>query len=197
MRIYTKGGDRGETGLIGGRRVGKDHRRIAAYGEVDELNGQIGWLRVAVDDPDVDRFLGTIQSLLFETGAELANPGPREPDDPGVRESDVLSIEREIDRLEADLPPLRRFILPGGCEAAARAQITRSVCRRAERGTVALLREEPGETQIVPLLNRLSDYLFVLSRWLNRRAGTPEPTWSARSGDPPEEELRDRPESID
>lgn len=183
MRIYTRTGDRGETGLLRGPRVGKDHVRIGAYGEIDELNAAIGSLQAAVTDPEITALLLAIQNHLFEAGAELAHP-PGSPPDPGaLRGEDVTTLERAIDRLEVGLAPLTQFLLPGGCEAACRAHLARCVCRRAERSLVRLLRAEPGETAVLRYLNRLSDLLFVLARRLNRQAGVPETAWKSRAGE--------------
>jgi cob(I)alamin adenosyltransferase len=180
MRIYTRTGDGGETGLLGSLRVRKDHIRIAAYGEIDELNAQIGLLRIAADSPEIDSRLARIQGLLLEIGTELAGPPGSARPAGAIREADVADLESEIDRLEADLPPLHRFLLPGGSEAAGRAHLARCVCRRAERAVVHLLRAEPSETFVLQYLNRLSDFLFVLARWLNRQANVAEPDWTSR-----------------
>lgn len=183
MRIYTRTGDGGETGLLGSLRVQKDHIRIAAYGEVDELNAQLGLLRVGAGSPGVDLHLGRIQGLLFEIGTELAGPPGSVKPAGAVRAADVTNIEGEIDRLEAEIAPLTKFILPGGSEAAARAHLARCVCRRAERAVVRLMRTEPSESFVLQYLNRLSDYLFVLARWLNHQANVIEHDWTSRGGE--------------
>jgi cob(I)alamin adenosyltransferase len=180
MRIYTRTGDEGETGLLGGIRVPKDHLRIAAYGEIDELNSWIGALRRVLTDAGVDSFLGTIQNLLLEAGTEMATPPGSRYQPGGIRDEDVQGIEAEIDRLEAILPPLTNFILPGGSEGACRAHLARCSCRRAERAVVHLLRGEPAETSVLRFLNRLSDLLFVMARWANVSAGVPDVIWHAR-----------------
>lgn len=182
MRIYTRTGDDGETGLIGRARVPKDDLRVSAYGEVDELNAALGSLRRCTADlREVDEFLGSMQEVLFEAGSELArSPEVAVEGGSRVRSGDVTAIERMIDRLDADLPPLGSFILPGGGEAAVRAHLARTVCRRAERAVVRLLREQPAESHVLPLLNRLSDCLFVIARWLNRREGSSDIVWSPR-----------------
>ncbi len=184
MRIYTRTGDGGETGLLGPVRVPKDHIRIAAYGDVDELNAQIGLLRLAVGDPYVLSLLDGIQNLLFEAGAELARPPGGAGAVARLRDEDVAALEGAIDRLEEGLPALANFVLPGGSEAAARAHVARCVCRRAERAVVHLLRAEPAETSVVRYLNRLSDLLFVLARWANHEAGLPDVLWVKGSPGP-------------
>jgi cob(I)alamin adenosyltransferase len=181
MKIYTRTGDKGETGLLGGPRVSKDHVRIEAYGAIDELNAGIGSLQVVVADEVLATLLTTIQGDLFEAGAELARSGGAPPPQGALGDEDVRALERAIDRLEADLSPLTRFILPGGSEAAARAHLARCVCRRAERAVVRLLREEPSETAVLRYLNRLADLLFVVARWVNRQAGAPDIAWESRA----------------
>lgn len=181
MKIYTRTGDGGETGLLGPVRVPKDHIRIAAYGEVDELNAQLGALRRVVDDPTLASMLEMIQGTLFEVGSELARPPAGGQNLRTLREEDVATLEAAIDQLDAALSPLDQFILPGGSEAACRAHLARCVCRRAERAVVHLLRTEPCETLVIRYLNRLSDFLFVLSRWANREAGVSEQVWRPRS----------------
>ena len=158
----------------------KDHLRIAAYGEIDELNSWIGTLRCVLTDAGVDSFLGTIQSLLLEAGTEMATPPGSRYQSGGIHDEDVQRIEAEIDRLESLLPPLTNFILPGGSEAAARAHLARCSCRRAERAVVRLLHAEPAPTSVLRFLNRLSDLLFVLARWANAFAGVPDVVWHAR-----------------
>jgi len=181
MKIYTRTGDQGETGLLGSVRVPKDHLRITAYGEIDELNAQIGSLRSTVDETEILSLLAQIQNLLFEIGAELARPAAADRPRGSVGEDDVAVLERAIDRLEEELPPLRQFLLPGGGEAACRAHLARCVCRRAERAVVRLLRAEPSETAVLRYVNRLSDLLFVLARRENRRAGVAELVWESRA----------------
>jgi cob(I)alamin adenosyltransferase len=183
MAIYTKTGDDGDTALFGGGRVPKDHRRVEAYGAVDELNSFVGLALTSLidDDDDVRRGLLLIQNDLFALGANLATPGgddsrprPQTPDVPVAR---VETMEEWIDRATEQLPELRRFILPGGTEAAAMLHVCRSVCRRAERAVVALGREEPLDQGILPYLNRLSDLLFVWARLENFRAGQADVPW--------------------
>jgi cob(I)alamin adenosyltransferase len=180
MRIYTRKGDSGETDLLGGIRVPKDHVRINAYGNVDELNAQLGLFRAVIEEATIDSLLAEIQTRLFEAGAELAGPDRTGATGRTIRSEDVDSLEKAIDRLESALPPLTHFVLPGGTDAACHAHVARCVCRRAERSVVRLLRSEPSETVVLRYLNRLSDLLFVLSRWANQQAGVPDVTWSDR-----------------
>ncbi len=182
VKIYTKSGDAGETGLFGGPRVPKDAARVEAYGAVDELNAALGAVRAGASGADVDRVLGEVQERLFTVGAELATP-------PGARAASVLpaveaswteALESAIDALEGELPPLTHFVLPAGSPLAAALHVARGVCRRAERRVVALHREAPVAPEILSFLNRLSDYLFVAARAANRRAGVAEVTWNPR-----------------
>ncbi|HLF14309.1 MAG TPA: cob(I)yrinic acid a,c-diamide adenosyltransferase [Bacteroidota bacterium] len=178
MKIYTKAGDGGKTSLFGGKKVSKSAPRIAAYGTVDELNSTIGAVRSCGLERRLDAFLERVQSDLFRVGAELASPGGDAPGSPGpVGGADVSFMEGEIDRLDADLEPLRNFILPGGTPAASAAHIARSVCRRAERTVVELSERETVRGEVVVYLNRLSDALFVAARWINAAAGAPERPW--------------------
>lgn len=178
-RIYTRAGDRGDTGLIGGQRVPKDHPRVEAYGAVDELNSSLGVVIAELDDPETASLLQNAQHRLFDLGAELATPATQSAS-AGITGDDVEALERAIDRVEDGLPPLREFILPGGSPAAAALHVARAVARRVERQVVALARTEPVNPQIVPFLNRLSDLLFVLARAANRRAGSPDTAWQKR-----------------
>lgn len=186
MKIYTRTGDQGETGLFGGPRVRKDHARIRAYGEVDELNAVVGLARAAGRDGGVDGLLQAIQNDLFDVGAMLAAPDPEKLKGKGrfAGPPEIERLEREIDRMEKDLSPLETFILPGGSELAARLHLARTVCRRAEREVVALAAAaksgEPVGADIVVYLNRLSDFLFVLARWANLKAGVADVAWSKK-----------------
>ena len=181
-RIYTRTGDAGETGLFGGGRVSKAAARVAAYGEVDELNAVLGWVLLKVDDAAVRDRLRDIQADLFTLGAHLATP----PDArsrghlPPLPAERVPEFERWIDDAEAELAPLRSFILPGGAEAGAALHVARTVCRRAERAVVALAAEEQVEATVLVYLNRLSDLLFDLARLANQRAQHPETPWQPR-----------------
>lgn len=181
--IYTGGGDRGETGLFGGGRVQKDDLRVEAYGAVDELNASLGLARTTGLPGELDALLARIQDDLFVLGADLATPP-----DATVRADRVVrmeagaakALEPEIDRLDAALPPLRTFILPGGSPGGAALHLARTVCRRAERRVVTLARKSGVSPEAVVYLNRLSDLLFVMARSANARAGVPEAPWNPR-----------------
>ena len=182
MKIYTRRGDSGETDLAGGKRVGKDALRVEAYGAVDELNAFVG-VAIVQSDPRWHGVLEAIQRTLFEVGSALATP----PDatqsalsSEGSTEADVSELEAAIDEADEDLPPLRAFVLPGGCPAAAAFHAARTVCRRAERRVVALDRVESISDATLHYLNRLSDLLFVLARAENLRAGVPDVEWTRR-----------------
>lgn len=191
-RIYTKTGDRGETALVGGQRVPKDARRIDCYGTVDELNSFVGLACVAAGrDPRTEalaRILLRVQHELFNLGSILATlPEDVGPKQPTVTEADVRQLESEIDAMNEDIPPLRSFVLPGGTELNATLHVCRTVCRRAERLLVSLAREEQVPDASIHYLNRLSDALFVWSRWVNLRLEVPEVLWqpnAAASGQP-------------
>ena len=172
-RIYTRTGDDGTTGLGDGSRVPKDSARVAAYGTVDEANSSIGLLLAAAGLPDdVRELLVAIQHQLFDLGGELCIPGHA-----AIHDADIDALEAALDHYNADLPPLREFILPGGGDAAARCHVARTVVRRAERETVSLAKLEEVRPQPVRYLNRLSDLLFVLARVLARADGQGEVTW--------------------
>ncbi len=178
-RIYTKTGDAGETGLIGGDRVAKDDPRVDAYGTVDEASSALGLLG-AYADPEFAGIVAVIQRALFNIGAELATPGPGRL--PSVTAEQVDELERLIDAWEDELPPLRQFILPGGTVPAAICHLARSIVRRAERRTVALARLAPVNPEILRYLNRLSDCLFVMARILNHRKGVADVPWEGMRG---------------
>jgi cob(I)alamin adenosyltransferase len=179
VKIYTKTGDGGETGLFGGPRVRKSDPRVEAYGDVDELNAALGAARAVGEDPEIDGELARVQGELFCVGAELATPhGARaRAAIPPVDAAWTARLERLVDAWEAELPPLTRFVLPGGTRSAAALHVARTVCRRAERRAVALAAEAEVDPRVLPYLNRLSDLLFVAARIANRRARREEPTW--------------------
>ena len=179
MKIYTRTGDGGETALLGGTRVSKADPRVAAYGDVDELNAWLGFVRAGADDPGLTAMVEHIQRDLFAIGARLADPSGSVADrmeKTAVTDEDVQQLEKWIDTLETELPPLRRFILAGGSASGASLHVARTVSRRAERSVVALGRDQV-ERQILVYLNRLSDLLFVMARVATRRAGAPELEW--------------------
>jgi len=179
VKIYTKTGDSGDTGLFDGTRVPKSDPRVAAYGDVDELNAWLGLVRVDVPDDRLAAMLEAIQRDLFAIGARLADPAEKIAErvtKVAVTDADVRRLEEWIDRLEAELPPLRRFILPGGNRAGALLHFSRTVCRRAERAIVALGTDHV-EAHLLAYVNRLSDLLFVVARVVNHRAGQPEVEW--------------------
>lgn len=176
MKIYTKTGDDGTTGLWGGLRVSKDSVRVQAYGTVDECNAILGLVRAAGLSAGLDAVIARIQSELFVVGADLATPGEAAMI-PRIAEADVTQLEQDIDALEAELEPLRQFILPGGNPAAAHLHQARTVCRRAERWVVSLAHLEPINPQVLHYLNRLADLLFVAARAANHQAGVPDIPW--------------------
>jgi cob(I)alamin adenosyltransferase len=179
LKIYTRTGDDGTTGLLGGARLRKGAPRIEAYGTVDELNATIGLARAAGLPADLDGALARVQAELFVLGAELATaPGTgRAQGTVEIGEEHARSLEVEIDGWETELEPLRNFILPGGSGAAASLHLARTVCRRAERALVALAAVEPVRRDAVVYLNRLSDHLFVAARVANHRAGVADVPW--------------------
>lgn len=181
LKIYTKTGDSGDTGLFGGGRVSKDHPRVAAYGEVDELNAFIGMARSVDMMPRIDEVLAPVQVDLFALGALLATPDidrmKKQLGKARISEARIAQLEQAIDDGEAELEPLKAFILPGGTPKAAALHVARTVCRRAERAVIGLQKEVEVPQVVIIYLNRLSDLLFVLARVANRRAGAGEVTW--------------------
>ena len=185
-KVYTKTGDAGETRLAGGQRVWKDHLRVEAYGTVDELNASVGFVR-ALNDETADRSsssgqleddLRWIQNKLFDAGGILASaPGQTFKNMPTITAKDVVKLEHMIDRCQKHLAPLKEFILPGGGKVSASLHLARTICRRAERVCIRLTREETLDPQINRFLNRLSDALFVLARWVAKSQGEPEFLW--------------------
>jgi cob(I)alamin adenosyltransferase len=180
MKIYTKGGDQGETGLYGGERVSKDHLRIRAYGTLDELNAALG---VILSDPSLASEcqvrLIRIQGELFQLGAELATPRSKKGTVKLIENKEVEQLEKEIDLMEHHLKPLKNFILPGGSSVGAFLHLARTINRRAERELVVLHRAEPLRSVILQYINRLSDYLFVCARFENNRLKKGESIWTS------------------
>lgn len=183
MKLYTRTGDDGTTGLFGGGRVSKDHPRIEAYGTVDETNACIGLAAAACgEDVNGTRFreiLTSLQSRLFDIGADLATPegSPYRERLPKVGDSHVREVEGWIDEVDAQVPPIRQFVLPGGTDLAARLHLARTVCRRAERLVIALGHGEPVGDAVVHYLNRVSDLLFAMARGANHAAGVGDVPW--------------------
>jgi cob(I)alamin adenosyltransferase len=181
MKIYTKTGDDGETGLFGGGRVPKDNARVAAYGDVDELNSAIGVARAAAPTDLFDPLLESIQRDLFSLGGHLATPNPekvRKALEKAELSSDRVALfERTIDDADKELPALKAFVLPAGTSKAAALHLARTICRRAERAVVGLSREEEVPELFLIYLNRLSDLLFTLARLANHRDGKGDVTW--------------------
>lgn len=180
FKIYTKTGDKGETGLFGGKRLPKSHIRIEAYGTVDELNAYIGLVRDVNENDEVRQLLKEIQDRLFTIGANLASDPSKNMSTPDIQTSDIELLEKAMDKMDAELAPLKNFILPGGHTAVSFCHIARCVCRRAERLVVALNLTEPVEPILIRYLNRLSDYLFVLGRKMAKNLDVKEVVWSSR-----------------
>ena len=186
-KIYTRTGDGGTARLVGGQEVAKDGLRIEAYGTVDELNAVVGMVRVAVaggdalaevDRQSFDAWLGDVQQRLFDLGSDLATRlEDRFEGQPVISPAQIEGLEAQIDTWNAELAPLQSFVLPGGGAIGAPLHLARTVCRRAERRTVTLSGAEPVGDQVIPYLNRLSDALFVASRWIAKRAGEAEALW--------------------
>jgi cob(I)alamin adenosyltransferase len=179
MKIYTKTGDGGETSLVDGSRIRKDHARVAAFGDVDELNAGIGAARIHAD-AELSQLLEGVQRDLFAIGAQIADPRAQvasRKEKAALAPARIVDLERAIDAREAQMPPLTAFVLPGGTPLAASLHVARTVCRRAERSVLALGRTDPVDPLILVYLNRLSDLLFVLARHANHVAGRPEPKW--------------------
>ena len=179
MKIYTRTGDSGDTGLLGGNRVPKDDARIEAYGTIDELNAVLGLACAEQPPAELLPLLQAIQNDLFSIGAELASPNPDQLDMVRVNHEDVMRLENHIDQFEALLPPLTQFILPSGSRAGGTLHVARAICRRAERRLVTLQEIETTTISQTPLvyLNRLSDLLFVWARFANQEAKQPEIPW--------------------
>jgi len=181
MKIYTRTGDNGQTALFGGGRVDKNHIRVAAYGNVDELNAFLGTAAAEQPDDFEKELIESIQRDLFAIGGQLATPHTEKVaaaiEKAALPSERIEALERAIDRTEESLEPLKAFVLPGGCQKAAAFHQARTVCRRTERSVVALSQEEPVASGILAYLNRLSDLLFTLARLANAKAGIPDRTW--------------------
>jgi cob(I)alamin adenosyltransferase len=181
MKIYTKTGDTGSTSLFGGKRVSKADLRIEAYGTIDELNAHVGLLRDQEVNKKREVILIEIQDRLFTIGSILAvEPGNTKVKVPALLADDISVLEKEIDTMDAQLPPMRSFVLPGGHPSVSVCHITRTVCRRAERLVIALDAVEKVDVLVIQYLNRLSDFLFMLSRKMAQEAGATETPWTAR-----------------
>jgi cob(I)alamin adenosyltransferase len=190
-KVYTRTGDAGKTRLAGGQQVWKDSLRVEAYGTVDELNASVGVVRVfnaagaglCAEAAGLEEELRWIQNKLFDVGGILATaPGQTFKNMPQVTGKDVTRLEQLMDRCQKNLAPLKEFILPGGGRVSALLHLARTICRRAERICVRLAREEPVDPSIVKFLNRLSDALFVLARWVSKTQGEPEFLWERDTG---------------
>lgn len=180
MKIYTKTGDKGQTSLIGGKRVPKYHDRIEAYGTVDELNSYLGYIACVVGQEDASLLL-SVQERLFTMGALLASAPGSKMIVPDLKPEDIFALENRMDQLEEELTELRNFILPGGSREAALCHVARCVCRRTERLIIRLGEQEKLDEEIIPYINRLSDYLFVLARKILKDQGITEIPWTPRS----------------
>ncbi|MBI1374224.1 MAG: cob(I)yrinic acid a,c-diamide adenosyltransferase [Phycisphaera sp.] len=179
MKLYTRQGDDGSTGLFGGQRVSKDALRVEAYGTVDELNSTLGLAAAACASDELSAIIDAIQPRLFDLGADLCTPAdsPHADKIARIAERHVDELERMIDATCAPLPPMKQFVLPGGCELSARLHVARCVCRRAERIIVSLDHAEPVGPNVVAYVNRLSDLLFAMARRANQLAGVEDVPW--------------------
>lgn len=181
MKIYTKTGDKGQTSLIGGTRVPKHHIRIEAYGTVDELNSWMGLLRDMIENAATKALVIEIQDRLFTIGSILASdPEKSKMKLPELHADDILRLEKEIDAIDSSVPPMKSFILPGGHPTVSHCHIARCICRRAERHIIHLSEEAAVSELVIQYLNRLSDYLFMLSRQLTQDLGAEEIPWKPR-----------------
>jgi cob(I)alamin adenosyltransferase len=177
VKIYTRTGDKGETGLFSSVRISKDSPRVRAYGEIDELNSVLGLIRASSKNRKIDLVLESLQKALFVAGADLASPTDEIHDVPRITEEMVAGLEKVIDMFEERLPALKVFILPGGGETGALLHFARSVTRRAERSMVTLRKIEKVNENLIPYFNRLSDLLFVMARSVNYQEGVVEHEW--------------------
>lgn len=180
-KIYTKTGDKGETSLFGGKRLPKSHLRIESYGTVDELNSYLGLVRDLVEQAEIKGLLKDIQDRLFTIGSNLASDPEKPLATPDLEPEDITRLESAMDRMTQVLPPLKHFILPGGHPTVSTCHVARCVCRRAERLVVRLSMEETVDNMVIQYLNRLSDYLFVLARYVGSLLGAEEVIWQPRA----------------
>ena len=176
-KIYTRTGDKGETGLFSSVRISKDSPRVRAYGDIDELNSVIGMVRASLENEEIDSVLERLQKELFAAGADLASPSDVRQAVPRISEEMIAGLEKTIDMFQERLPPLKVFILPAGGESGARLHFARAVTRRAERNIIALSKIEKVNENLIPYFNRLSDLLFVMARSVNRLEGLDEDEW--------------------
>lgn len=176
-RIYTRTGDKGETGLVGGARTSKDSLRVHAYGDIDELNSVLGLVEASSDDEELNSLLERLQRDLFTAGADLASPAKKSNDVQRITADMVVQLENAIDKFQENLPPLKAFILPGGGHTGALLHFARCVARRAERSIVTLSKAERVNENMIPYINRLSDLLFVMARVANHREARAELEW--------------------
>jgi cob(I)alamin adenosyltransferase len=178
MKIYTKTGDKGNTSLIGGKRVPKYHNRIEAYGTIDELNSYMGLIRDLIDDKNIKLIVSDIQSKLMHASSVLATETEEaQKKYAKIIEKDINTLEKEIDRMNNELPPLTKFILPGGHQTVSHCHIARTICRRAERNIVLVADKDYVDDIVVKYVNRLSDYLFTLARYMSNKLGADEIEW--------------------
>lgn len=179
--LYTRTGDTGTTALVGGSRIDKDDIRIEAYGTVDELSSALGMIAAAGDCPEeIRRYIFIIQNRLFNIGSYLATPPDKAPEQPrGLADANILQLEEWIDKVDGETPPLKAFVLPGGCKQAAVAHLARTICRRAERCIIRLSRREEVSPIVIRYINRLSDLLFAFARYFNYLAGEKEIEWNS------------------
>ena len=178
MKIYTKTGDKGNTSLIGGKRVPKYHNRIEAYGTIDELNSYMGLIRDLVEEKETKLLISEIQSKLMHASSVLATETEENQKKYAkIIEEDINTLEKEIDRMNEELPPLTKFILPGGHQTVSHCHIARTICRRAERSMVQVADNDYVDELVIKYVNRLSDYLFTLARYMSNKLGADEVEW--------------------
>lgn len=182
LKIYTGFGDKGKTRLLGGQVIDKDNLRVESYGTIDEINSVLGLLVTYLSDPALVKDIQNVQNLLFEISGELTNPQKKDDNitPPAIYDNDIKNLESKIDTMEEQLDPLKNFILPGGSREVSIIHMARTICRRAERNVISLNRDETINPEILVFLNRLSDYFFVLARYLNKINGIKDIPWITR-----------------